>query len=213
MSEPGADAGTADPMLLAALARWVDRPSAATGGGVHAAFLGARVLVPVVAELLASSEHERSALAAEKETEMSLVTLVGADGRIALPVFTSVAAMGAWRADVRPVVILGAAACATALAEDHAAVVLDVAGAAFVVEGTALRRLAAGEAPAAAAAGGRRWLRPLVLGQLAVVETAVWSAAWAVFRGPDAFYPAMFVGGLLGAAVVARANRTSDPAA
>ena len=82
---------------------------------------------------------------------------------------------------------------------------VDLAGASFVLADSALAALAAGSLPAAGPPPRRRWFRPLVLAQLAVVEAVVWGVAWAVFHGPEAFYPAMFVGGLLGAAVVARA--------
>jgi hypothetical protein len=54
--------------------------------------------------------------------------LVGADGRHALPVFTSYDALRAWRPDVRPVPMAGEQAVAGAVGEGYAAVVIDVAG-------------------------------------------------------------------------------------
>ena len=59
---------------------------------------------------------------------MAVPRLVGADGRHALPVFTSYDALRAWRADARPVPMPGEQAIAAAIAEGYDAVVLDVAG-------------------------------------------------------------------------------------
>jgi hypothetical protein len=192
---PPADSGAADPALAAALTSWTSEPSVRTTDDVYAALARARLLVPVAA-----------ARSAGKTTEMSLVTLVGEDGRIALVAFSSLAQMQAWRVDVRPVPVTTASACASALAEGHAAVLIDVAGAAFVIEGDALVALAQRRLPVRTSAVSRSLgrVRPVVAAQLLVVEVAIWAGAWAIFRGPAAFYPAMFVGGLLGAAVVAR---------
>lgn len=208
------DTGEADPALLAALSSWQASPDEAGCAAVLAAVGSARVLVPVTAELPTPGSRPGPGAGmpvekgAEKVMDLSLVTLVGNDGRIALPAFTSVAAMTAWRPDTRPVAVDGSVACAAAVAEGHSAVVFDVAGAAFVLEGDALLALAVGPLGTAGPDASRRrpWLRPLVVVQLVSVEAVVWSAAWAIFRGPAAFYPAMFVGGLLGAAVVARAG-------
>ena len=107
-ADPG-DTGAPDPALAAALA---------TGDGarVAVALLRARLLVPVVA------------MPGAGEAEMAVPALVDAGGRRALPVFSGVGALAAWRADARPVPMPGARAVAGAAAEGYDAVVLDVAG-------------------------------------------------------------------------------------
>jgi len=110
------DVGAADPVLAGALA-------ADDHEAVCAALLTARLLVPVVAMPDAG------------EAEMAVPALIGADGRRALPVFSSYDAVRAWRADARPVPMPGERVLAGAVAEGYAAIVVDVAGpAAHVVE-------------------------------------------------------------------------------
>jgi hypothetical protein len=138
------DVGDADPRLAAALASGDPRL-------VRAALLSVRLLVPVVAM------GEESAGA-----EMAVPGLIGADGRRALPVFTGVEALAAWRDDARPVPMAGAQAVAAALDGGYDALVLDVAGpVSHVVEtadlellATAARRLLAGEATGVHVLGG-----------------------------------------------------------
>jgi hypothetical protein len=110
MSTEGEDSGRADPDLAAALAAG-DVPA------IRAALLAARVLVPIVA----LGDESTAA-------EMAVPRLVGADGRHALPVFSSYETLRAWRSEARPVPMAGSQAVAAALAEGYAAVVLDVAG-------------------------------------------------------------------------------------
>lgn len=132
----GEDTGEADPRLVAALA--VDDAAA-----VRTALLTVRLLVPVVA-----TGEESSA------AEMAVPGLVGADGRRALPVFSGVAALCAWRTAARPVAMPGAQAVAAAQDEGYDALVLDVAGpvahvvdtADLAVLAAAARRLLAGDA-------------------------------------------------------------------
>jgi SseB protein N-terminal domain len=104
------DRGDGDPALLAALA---------TGEvvAIRAAMLTARLLVPIVAF---GDESDAA--------EMAVPRLVGADGRHALPVFSSYDALRAWRPDARPVPMPGEQAISGAVGEGYAAVVLDVAG-------------------------------------------------------------------------------------
>jgi hypothetical protein len=107
---PTGDLGAADPVLAEALA----------GGdpvAIRRALLAARVLVPIVA----SGEESTAA-------EMAVPILVGADGRRALPVFSSYDALRAWSPQGRPVPMSGEQAVAAAVDEGCAAVVLDVAG-------------------------------------------------------------------------------------
>lgn len=120
-----ADTGEADPALLAALA-------ADDRSRVHEILPQARLLVPVVA------------LPASGEAEMAVPVLVNAAGRRALPVFTSLAALGDWRADARPVPMPGARVIAAAIAEGYDGVVVDVAGpSSFTLEPEELARLLA----------------------------------------------------------------------
>jgi hypothetical protein len=133
---PGEDNGAPDPRLVAGLA-------AGDAGVIRSALLSARLLVPV----LAMGEESAGA-------EMAVPGLIGADGRRALPVFSGVEALAAWRGEARPVPMPGAQAIAAAQDEGYAALVLDVAGpvrhvvetADLAVLAAAARRLLAGEA-------------------------------------------------------------------
>jgi hypothetical protein len=163
------DDGSADPAVTAALGAF-----AAGTGGEHATLLalaGARLLVPVVAELTAGPPGAGPAAASaadggaadggttdggtgrpaarpgggEKSSDMSLPTLVGHDGRRALPVFTSLESLARWRPSARPMPA-DAARVWLAAAQDSGAVVIDVAGPVpLAVEGARLAALAAGE--------------------------------------------------------------------
>ena len=85
----------------------------------------------------------------EKASEMALPTLIGLDGRRAIPAFTCVSAMQRWRRDARPV---PAAALQVwqAATGDSCAVVIDVGGPVpFAVEGARLAALARGDGPPA----------------------------------------------------------------
>jgi SseB protein N-terminal domain len=139
------DTGAADPAVAAALAAY-----AAGDGSEHAALTllaGSRLLVPVVATLTEAAESTSTAgrtIKSEKSSEMALPTLIGADGRAAVPGFTSTAAMTTWRPDARPVPVPAAGVCQAAL-EQGWAVVIDVAGPVrLAVEGARLRAVAAG---------------------------------------------------------------------
>lgn len=103
------DKGDVDPALAPLLA-------SATTREVGVALLQARVLVPVVA------------LKASGESDMAVPALVNADGRRALPVFSSYDALRAWNADSRPVPMSGARVIAAAVGEGYDGVVLDLAG-------------------------------------------------------------------------------------
>lgn len=135
------DAGTADLALSCALDAW----AAGTGSdrSVRRVLPNARVLVPLVAVATGVTES-----GAEKGTDMAVVTLRGADGKVALPAFTSVAALAEWNPQARPLPITAARAAEAALFENADLLVLDPAGpVTFLVAGAALRALAAGRAP------------------------------------------------------------------
>lgn len=114
------DTGVADPELVAALADPSDEHR------LVAAVAAARLLVPVVAE--PAEVDESGALAVEKQTDMAAVTLVAPDGVRALPVFTSLASLGEWDPQARPVPVTAARAAQAAVSERCDVVVLDVAG-------------------------------------------------------------------------------------
>lgn len=141
------DDGSADPGVAAAL----DAYAAGTGSvaGVVGALTGTRVLVPVLAELEAADvvEHGGHAHTVDKEASAGIVALRTPDGRTALPVFTSVAAMTAWRADARPVPTGAARAALSAVAEGWEVLVVDAGGPVTVLlPRTAVWALAQGEA-------------------------------------------------------------------
>jgi hypothetical protein len=136
---PGDD-GSADAAVMSALAAFAAGEAGAAE--VASALSTARLLVPVVA-LLAESEVGAHGLRREKESEMALPVLVGADGRRAVPAFTGAEALKLWRGDARPIQATTPQVCRAALGEDAAAVVIDVAGPVpFAIEGGMLHALA-----------------------------------------------------------------------
>lgn len=131
----GADDGGRDPALAAALHRAAEDP--AYEPEVLRALHGTRVLVPVVARGGEDPEdHDRG-------TTMSAVTLLGADGRRALPVFSCLDELAAWDAAARPVPVPVAHAALAAAQSGADLLVLDVASARpRTYDGPVLRRLA-----------------------------------------------------------------------
>jgi hypothetical protein len=124
------DDGAADPGLAVALAAYQE------GRGSEQAALtalsAARLLVPVVAQK------------SGQDSEMVLPTLIGRDGRPALPAFTCTEALARWRQDARPVPAESGRIWEAAVA-DGCAVVIDVAGPVpLAVEGARLAALAEG---------------------------------------------------------------------
>jgi hypothetical protein len=76
---------------------------------------------------------------------MSLPTLVGRDGRRAVPAFTCLEALARWRPDARPVPALASLVWPAAIA-DACAVVVDIAGPVpLAIEGARLAALADGQ--------------------------------------------------------------------
>lgn len=122
------DDGSAAPGLAAVLGEYA--AGAATLGDVVAALAGTRVLVPVLAELeLAGQvEHDGHTHTVDKEASAGIVALRAPDGRTALPVFTSMAAMTAWRPDARPVPSDVPRAALSAVQEGWEVVVVDPGG-------------------------------------------------------------------------------------
>lgn len=122
------DDGSCDATLAAALD--AHGRGAAPVGHVVEALAGTRVLVPVLAELDAAGvvEHDGRQHTVDKEASTGIVALRAPDGRTALPVFSSVASMAAWRADARPVPSEIARAALSAVSEGWELLVLDPGG-------------------------------------------------------------------------------------
>lgn len=151
------DSGAASPEVSAALAAY-----AADRGAfpqVLAALQSARLLVPVVA-LLGEVELDEQGLAHDKSSDMAAVLLQGRDGRMALLAFTGTAQLQAWNPEARPVPVPAAVAAQSAIQDEAAALVVDVAGpVTAVVEGDDLMGLAAGWT-LAEIDGRSAWVRP-----------------------------------------------------
>jgi hypothetical protein len=144
--DPGfaGDDGSADAALAEALAAYA---AGRTGEqAVLAAMAEARLLVAVLAvPAHGTAGHHR---VREGGTDMALLTVTGGDGRRALPAFTSVAALAEWNPDARPVPAKAQRVCLAALTEAADLVVVDPAGpVTYLLEGAALRALAAGREP------------------------------------------------------------------
>lgn len=143
--DPGfaGDTGEVGADLAEALAAYARDPR---GGriGVLRALGDSRLLVPVVA-VLGEVEHDERGLAHDKASDMAAVLLRGRDGRLALLAFTGTAALEAWNPEARPVPVPAPVAAQSALQEQAAALVVDVAGPTTVVlEGEDLQGLARG---------------------------------------------------------------------
>ena len=140
---------------------------------VLTALAGSRLLVPVVAVLASEDEHPPGPpgrLAGEKTADMAMPTLIGLDGRRAIPAFTSQDSMRAWQPDARPVPAPALRVWQAATA-DSCAVVIDVAGPVpLAVEGARLAALSRGEdAPAPCADPDvHETVSAVLAGQLAV---------------------------------------------
>lgn len=134
------DDGSADPGYTAAIAALIS--GTGTEADVVASLATARVFVPVVAQLAEEAEGV-DGLHADKQADMALITLKAPDGRTAMPVFTSAAALEAWHSEARPVAVYAARAALSAVSEDAQLLVLDPGSAyTFVVRRPAMWALA-----------------------------------------------------------------------
>lgn len=122
------DDGSAAPAVEAALTAL--GAGSGTVADVVAALAGTRVLVPVLAELEVAETVEVGGHAhtVDKEASAGIVALQAPDGRTALPVFSSVATMSAWRRDARPVPTEVVRAALSAVDEGWELLVLDPGG-------------------------------------------------------------------------------------
>lgn len=144
------DDGSADPQLSEALDAFASSRDLVD---VLPVLADARLIVPVVA-LLGDVPS-----AGDKEADMAAVLMTGADGRTALLAFSSLPAMTRWQSDARPVPVPARQACAAAVAERAAALVVDIAGpVTVVVEAADLAHLAEGDV-LVRAGDGFGWVR------------------------------------------------------
>lgn len=165
------DDGSADPALAALLEAYAAGRQSLPD--VVTALTGTRLLVPVLAHAEVSAEQAAAEHGDDSAASAGVVGLRTPDGRTALPVFTSVAAMAAWRGDARPVPAQAARAAQSAVSDGWPVLVLDPAGPVTV---TVPR-------PAVVAlAEGRPWL-PAVVGD--VVAEDVQQAVNAALVGVD----------------------------
>lgn len=116
------DDGLADAEVMQALADL--RAGRGSESGVHQTLANARVFVAVVAQLGEESMTEHG-FAADKEADMALVKIKGPDGRMALPVFTTVERLQAWHNEARPVAVYAPRAALSAVSEECQLLVLD----------------------------------------------------------------------------------------
>ncbi|WP_405010477.1 SseB family protein [Kitasatospora sp. NBC_01539] len=134
------DDGTADPRLARALTAW--DADAAAEPELLAALTRSRLMVPIVA-LLGEVGVGADGLRHEKSSDMAVPLVEAADGRRALPAFTSLAAMARWRADARPAPVAAPQAAMVAYAERADTLLVDPAGpVAYRLSGARLRALA-----------------------------------------------------------------------
>jgi hypothetical protein len=122
------DVGAADLHLLDALAARGGDHSAETDVLLLRRVASARWIVPIVAAPAQAQAQvgEGGGVVLETSTDMAVVTLTAPDGRRALPIFTSSAALAAWDAGARPVPVTAARAAQAAVAEGCEVVVVDV---------------------------------------------------------------------------------------
>ena len=136
------DPGTADPAVARAFEAW--RSGVLGEQEVVAALAEIRVFVPIVAQV-SQSHITDDGLVSDKEADMALVSLQAADGRKALPVFTSVDALTRWNPRARPVAADIRRAALSAVQDGSALLVVDPGtDPAFVVRRPALWAVAQG---------------------------------------------------------------------
>jgi hypothetical protein len=116
------DDGSAPERLIEALRRFRSRELGESE--VIDALRESRLLIPLIARLGDSGVGEHGMLV-DKSQELSIVTVVGPDGRTVLPVFTSVDAMRDWNPAARPIPADAERVAVAAASEDTDLVVLD----------------------------------------------------------------------------------------
>jgi hypothetical protein len=170
--DPGfaGDDGAADPAVTAALAGYAADP--ATEPELLRVLRRSRLMVPIVA-VLGEVEYDEHGHKHEKTSDMAVPVLQAPDGRRALPAFTSLAAMFAWRPDARPAPVAAPQAALTAYSEQADTLLIDPAGpVAYQLTGAPLRALAE----------NRDWLPPVEDPEVRAALTALLAAEPRVLR-------------------------------
>lgn len=116
------DDGKADPRVLAAMTAL--RAGTGSEAEVHRSLANARVFIAVVAQLGEEALGEHG-FATDKEADMALIKIKAPDGRMALPVFTTVERMQAWHNEARPVAVYAPRAALSAVSEECQLLVID----------------------------------------------------------------------------------------
>lgn len=116
------DDGSAPERLVEALRRFRSRELGEAE--VVDALRESRLLIPLVAVLGEAGTNDHGHVV-DKSQELSIVTVLGPDGRSVMPVFTSVTAMSAWNPRARPVPADGVRVAFAAASEQTDLVVLD----------------------------------------------------------------------------------------
>ncbi|MGO3211270.1 SseB family protein [Brachybacterium sp. AOP42-C2-15] len=94
--------------------------------GLVSALAAARVLVPIMAVATETGTTVHG-LTGDNGADMAMVSITAPDGTTVLPLFTSVAALAAWRSDARPVPVIAPQAAQAAVQEGCTALLLDPA--------------------------------------------------------------------------------------
>lgn len=117
------DSGEADPELEQALEQWrVDEIGIRS---LVAALTGKRVIVPVMAEVENLVVDPDTSLVSDKDSSTGVVCVSAPDGRIALPVFSSIPAMTRWNKNARPIPVEAERAALSAVSEQWPLLVVD----------------------------------------------------------------------------------------
>jgi hypothetical protein len=137
-SDFSGDDGSADPQLLVALNLNAQMQSVLTENSILQALTTARLLVPVVAQVDSLNEN-----GTEKDSHIAQVTFKSADGRVGLPAFTSIQALGDWDPSARPIAQWAHAIALNCVESDLDALLIDMASPhRFALQGLALIQLA-----------------------------------------------------------------------
>lgn len=136
------DDGSADEKLLNALDGF--RAGKTSVAEVVEVLKNARLLVPLVANL-GEADVGQAGLKVDKSAELSIVTVRAPDGQLALPVFSSVAAMSFWNPAARPVPNNARTIALAAASEGNTRIVLDpMSQTEFVIRRPAIEAIAKG---------------------------------------------------------------------